>query len=63
MINKFNNDNFDNINENINILVSFIDQLNNKNNCFDDTNEKLNNYIEMLQNVIECYYNFCTEKI
>lgn len=63
MINKFNNDNFDNINENINILVSFIDQLNKKNNCFDDTNEKLNNYIEMLQNVIECYYNFCTEKI
>ena len=70
MKNKSNNNNdrqvtddFDSINEHINILVSFVDQLNDKNNCFNDTDDKLNDHIEMLQNIMECYYNFCTEKI
>ena len=55
---------FNNVNDNISLLVSYANQLNKKNDDdFKDTEGKLNNYVNMMQNVIENYYNFCTEKL
>jgi peptidoglycan hydrolase CwlO-like protein len=55
------NQNNNNIDKHIQLFISYIDQLNQKQSDFYESDNKLNNYINMMQNVIEEYYNFCTE--
>jgi hypothetical protein len=60
---KSEHNDIDNINDHINLLVLFANQLDDKNNIFKNTDDKLNNYVIMMQDVLENYYNFCIEKI
>ena len=56
-------DNIDDITEHINLLILYATQLDDKNNNFKNVDNKLENYIVMIQDIIEHHYNFCLEQL
>lgn len=58
---KQNNEN-DDIDEYFCLLINMIDEIKGNDNT-DFLNEKLSQYLEMMQNIIDNYYNLCIEKL
>ena len=59
---KSNSDETENMDEYINLLINTIDEIK-KNDDSDIFDDKLSKYLEMMQNVIDNYYNLCIEKL
>lgn len=63
--NKINNDKEkEDIKECLKLLFSSIEDIKNSNDIdYSYVSNQLENYIFMLEDVLECYYNFCSDKL